>query len=60
MLETVVHESGYDANFEAEPPDYLKCIICALVLRDPVMIVECGHRFCKGCYEKMKDYAKSV
>ena len=32
-----------------------QCQICLLILRDPVQLSECGHRFCKLC---MDDHVK--
>ena len=29
----------------------IKCPLCELVLRAPVQVITCGHRFCKGCLE---------
>ena len=37
--------------------DYLKCMVCHLVVREPVLLVECGHRFCKMCFENVKQHA---
>ena len=48
---------GYDATFIEDVADYLKCIICQLVLRNPVLMVECGHRLCSGCFNRMKKHA---
>ena len=47
---------GFDADFTSEVPDYLKCSVCHLVLRDPIQILKCGHRFCKPCFERMEGY----
>ncbi|CAF4425150.1 unnamed protein product, partial [Adineta steineri] len=27
------------------------CIICSLLLRDPVQLSECGHRQCQSCVD---------
>ena len=48
---------GYDATFVEEVPELYKCKVCYLVLRDPVLIVSCGHRLCSGCFERMKKHA---
>ena len=48
---------GYDVNFIDNLPDYLTCVICDLALRNPVMLVNCGHRICNPCFEKMKEHA---
>ena len=29
-------------------PDELKCLICLLVLKDPIL-TDCGHHFCQAC-----------
>ena len=52
-----MEESGYDCNFIDELPDYLTCAICHLALRSPVHIVDCGHRFCSPCYERLKKHS---
>ena len=44
---------GYDAAFVEEPSDLYMCIICHLVLREPVMFVECSHRVCGGCFQQL-------
>lgn len=48
---------GYDANFVTEVHDLLKCAVCQFVLKNPVIILECGHRLCKECFENTKDYS---
>ena len=48
---------GYDATFVEEVPGLYKCIVCHLVLRDPVLLAACGHRLCSGCFERMKKHA---
>jgi len=50
-------EYGYDAIFAKEVPDELKCVVCHLVLRDPLQISSCGHRFCRPCFNRMKNNA---
>ena len=49
---------GYDVEFVDEVPDLYKCIVCHLVLRDPVMLIQCGHRFCLGCFQSLKKHAE--
>ena len=43
----------YSKNSQVKPSDLaaLQCPLCELVLRDPVQVINCGHRFCKGCLE---------
>ena len=50
--------AGHDANFVEDVPDYLTCVICQLTLRNPVFIINCGHRLCKPCFESMKEHAE--
>ena len=45
---------GFDANFISDVPEYLKCAMCHLVLRKPIQIMKCGHRFCAPCFERVK------
>ena len=47
-------ESGYDVD-PVEPVVQVsryKCQICLLILRDPVQLSECGHRFCRLCIDE--------
>ena len=46
-----------EGNFVGEVADNLKCIVCLLVLKNPVLIVKCGHRLCKACYESVRDHS---
>jgi len=48
---------GYDVNFVEDISDHLTCVICQLVLRNPVCFVDCGHRLCKSCYTDMRENA---
>ena len=45
---------GFDANFISDVPEHFKCVMCHLVLRKPIQIMECGHRFCAPCFERVK------
>ncbi|XP_004205675.1 uncharacterized protein LOC101237747 isoform X1 [Hydra vulgaris] len=45
---------GYDADFVYEIPSDMECGICLFVVREPVQIMACGHRFCSHCFEKLK------
>ncbi|CAF1918599.1 unnamed protein product [Rotaria magnacalcarata] len=31
--------------------DKWKCIYCFLIIKEPIQLMECGHRACKGCHE---------
>ena len=53
-MNSMEEQYGFDAVFRSEVPDYLKCSVCHLVLRDPIQILKCGHRFCQPCFERMK------
>lgn len=45
-------KGGYDV-FPIETLDKrYECQICLLILRDPVQLSECGHRFCKQCLDE--------
>ena len=48
-----------DCLFLEEIPAYLSCVVCTLVLRDLVMILTCGHKYCSLCYRDLKDYANN-
>ena len=47
-----------DANFLGEVADIYRCIVCHLVLKEPVLFVECGHRLCKSCLQSLSNYAR--
>ena len=47
---------GYDETFVSAVPGYLRCIVCRLVLRKPVQIMRCGHRFCQPCFSRIKKH----
>ena len=40
---------GYDVELLNTVDRKYECQICLLILRDPVQLSECGHRFCKPC-----------
>ena len=46
---------GYDVKPIDVVDKKYECQICLLILRDPVQLSECGHRFCKLC---INDYTK--
>ena len=49
-----VQEGGFDAMFMEEIREEYKCVFCWLVIRDPVQIMSCGHRFCARCFDEYK------
>ena len=53
-------DGGYDVAFIGELPDFLECPICFLVLRDPVLIVSCGHKMCLPCFQRMTESVNSM
>ncbi|XP_057302613.1 TNF receptor-associated factor 4-like [Hydractinia symbiolongicarpus] len=56
-MEKEEHEGGYDYFFASSVPVDLTCVVCHSAMRDPVQIVNCGHRFCNLCYEKIKQHS---
>jgi len=59
-MEPGVEKEGFDAHFISDIPDYLNCIVCHLVLRKPLQISSCGHKFCKPCFEKLKTHSNNT
>ena len=54
-MESLFDNYGYeDGIFVLEPAEYLRCAVCSLVLRDPLMVLRCGHKFCTVCFERLK------
>ena len=49
-------EYGFEATFLDDIPEDIKCAICHLVLKDPLQL-QCGHRFCTPCFDRMKRYS---
>jgi len=47
---------GYDYEFIEVLPDDLTCTLCHFAYKQPVQIEECGHTFCKECFNQMKDH----
>ena len=47
----VSNTTVYSKNVPLKPAelDTLTCPACKKVLREPVQVIVCGHRFCKGC-----------
>ena len=46
---------GHEEEFVSETPSYLCCAVCLLVLRDPQLVVSCGHKFCRPCFDRLKE-----
>lgn len=46
----IFDNKNFDFTSEV-PPDY-KCPLCHNLLRDPIQLISCGHRFCNSCYLK--------
>ena len=58
-MDSLNDQYGYDDSiFINDPPEYLKCGYCQLVLRDPVMILTCGHKYCAVCFERIRTHAQ--
>ena len=49
---------GVEAFFTSEVAVYLQCVVCKLVLRDPLQISTCGHKMCTPCFKRLKTYAQ--
>jgi len=55
-----ITEGGYDYEFITDLPEDLTCVLCHFAFKNPVQIEECGHKFCKQCFDTMKDHAEST
>ena len=44
---------GYEYQFVDEVSDSQKFPVCLLPMRDAVQTLECGHRFCKDCLQRI-------
>ena len=51
-------QQGYEATFVEDISEDLKCVICRLVLRNPIQIMRCGHRLCNACFERMRKHSQ--
>ena len=47
----------HDIEFVEELPDHFKCTICTCLLKDPIQLANCGHRFCSSCFEDLKEHS---
>jgi len=50
---------GYEYKFTVEPSEDFICTLCHLVLKNPLQLEDCGHIFCKSCYENMKSHTEA-
>jgi len=53
-------EGGYDYEFITDLPEDLTCVLCHFAFKNPVQVEECGHVFCKQCFDNMKDHSESM
>ena len=44
---------GYDYEFTGKVPEDYECLVCHLPMKDPVQIVQCGHKLCSICRESL-------
>ena len=44
---------GYEYEFVDEVSDSQKYPVCLLAVRDAVQTLECGHRLCKDCLQRI-------
>ena len=44
---------GYDYEFTGKVPEDYECLVCHLPMKDPVQIVQCGHKLCSICKESL-------
>lgn len=44
-------EFGYEVDDITKISEKYRCIICSLVIRDPIQLTECGHRSCRECIQ---------
>jgi len=55
-----IAEGGYDFEFLTDLPEDLTCVLCHFAFKNPVQVEECGHVFCKQCFDNMKNHAESI
>lgn len=60
MMLAEEHEDGFDAKFASSVPEYYKCPLCFFVLREPIQVMQCGHRFCRPCFKRVVQHSESV
>ena len=49
---------GYDLSFIDDVAEQFICGICQMVLKDPVLLVDCGHTFCSSCFQQIQGNAE--
>ena len=59
-MDSIPEKSVSEDLFIAEVPDYLNCIICTKILRNPVQIIACGHKFCEVCFQGVRQHAENA
>ncbi|CAF1931031.1 unnamed protein product [Rotaria magnacalcarata] len=42
---------GFDVDDIENKNSRFKCIFCSLLIQEPIQLIECGHRSCRGCFE---------
>ena len=42
---------GFEVDGIEELDVKFKCIFCLLIIQDPIQLITCGHRSCRGCLE---------
>lgn len=50
---------GYDYQFLEPLSEDFTCVFCHLALKNPLQVEDCGHIFCKGCFDQMKQNAET-
>jgi len=50
---------GYDYQFVEALSEDFTCVFCHLALKNPLQVEDCGHIFCKGCFDQMKQNAET-
>eukprot|EP00118_Oscarella_pearsei_P009111 m.50500 g.50500 ORF g.50500 m.50500 type:complete len:80 (+) comp34076_c0_seq4:147-386(+) len=48
----MANSEGYEEAFISPPDEELKCPVCLMVARDPIL-TKCGHLFCETCYQRI-------
>jgi len=61
MSDAVIKDGGHDVKLVNEAPAEVDvfCVVCTLVLRDPVQLQCCTRHLCNSCYQKCAKEVKS-